>query len=91
MRKVAGIFLFLISASLVISQVKAQKIKIYGKVKGNDSLLGGAAVALRSPHDSVLIKGAVTDDSGIYEMNDLDTGSYILNISYLGYFPYLKK
>ncbi|MEJ7684121.1 MAG: carboxypeptidase regulatory-like domain-containing protein [Segetibacter sp.] len=91
MKKIAAIFLFLISALLVLSEVKAQKIKIYGKVKGNDSLLGGATVTLRSLPDSVLVKGTVTSDSGIYELTDLDTGNYILNIDYLHYRPYFKE
>ncbi len=90
MKKKATILL-LISALLMLSQVKAQEIKLSGKVKGNDSLIGGATVTLRSSHDSVLVKGTATNDSGIYELNNLDTGSYILNISYLGYLPYVKE
>lgn len=84
-------FSLLMSALLSLTQLKAQDGKIFGKVKGNDSLIIGATVTLRSLHDSVLIKGTATNDSGKYELNNLDTGHYILNISYVGYLPFAKE
>ena len=90
MKKIA-IFSLLISALLVLSKLKAQDGKIYGKVKDNSSLIPGATVTLRSLPDSVLVKGTAANDSGKYELNNLDTGNYILNITYLGYLPYSKK
>lgn len=90
MKKIIA-FSLLTSASLALSQVKAQDGKIYGKVKGNDSLTIGATVTLRSLPDSVLVKGTAANDSGIYEMNNLVTGRYIFNISYIGYLPFAKE
>lgn len=90
MKKIATISL-VICALLALLQAKAQEIKLSGKVKANDSLIAGATVTLRTSRDSVLVKGTATDDSGKYELNDLDTGRYILNISYLGYLPYVKQ
>ena len=91
MKKIAAVFLLFTSTFLALPEVKAQKTKIYGKIKDSDSLIVGATVTLRSFHDSVLVKGTATNDSGIYELNDLDTGRYILNISSLGYMPYIRK
>lgn len=84
-------FSLVIIALLVLSQVKAQEIKLSGKVKNNDSLIVGATVSLRSSPDSVLIKGTATNDSGFYELNNLDTGRYLLNISYIGFSTYNKE
>lgn len=83
MKKIAA-FSLLISALSALSQSKAQEGKIYGKVKADGSLIAGATVTLRSSPDSVLVKGTAANDSGIYELNNLDTGNYILNITYLG-------
>lgn len=75
MKQVSTVSL-LISTLSVLSQLKAQKIKIYGKVKDGDSLIGGATVTLRNSLDSLLVKGTAANDSGIYELNNIDTGNY---------------
>lgn len=44
-----------------------------------------ANIALYGLPDSTLIKGAVTDENGNYELMELDRGTYYLTVSFLGY------
>lgn len=67
----------------------------YGSVKGtiydeNQDAVPFAHVLLLRQQDSVLIKGATSDDRGEFLLEDISSGYYIINASLLGFEPYFK-
>ncbi len=79
--KPALLFLFFIF--LNISSLKAQEFEISGRVKdANDAPLVFANVLLKN-QDSVLIKGAATDENGLFAIRNVKGGNYLLSASYL--------
>ena len=44
-----------------------------------------ATIALIASKDSSLIKGAITDESGAFQIDNLAAGTYRLNVQYIGY------
>lgn len=85
------VFLIL-SFSLTLSS-KAQTFSVTGSVidKKDTTSLIGVAVGLVSKSDSSIIKWAITDMDGLYEINDIAIGEYIFKVNYLGYKPYLRN
>lgn len=88
-------FRFLLFLSLFCSfTAQAQKP---GGVRGSviDSAskdgLNDATVSVVTAKDSSLISFALTSNSGFFEIKNLDTGSYVLMISYQGYPNILKS
>jgi hypothetical protein len=83
----------LISASPTIHRAEdpADEMKknpgvVSGQVVSQESEpVSFATVALLSQADSTLISGAITDENGFFEFNDLPLGEYALKVSYLGY------
>jgi len=57
----------------------------------NGTPLPTANVLLLHPSDSSLVKGAVTDHSGFYELNNIDPGSYLLSVSMIGFQRYMSS
>jgi outer membrane receptor for ferrienterochelin and colicin len=49
------------------------------------SSLPTANVLLLHPADSSVVKGAVTDDSGFYELNSVKPGKFLLSVSMIGF------
>ncbi|MCW3464499.1 outer membrane beta-barrel family protein [Chitinophaga nivalis] len=89
--KVMWAVFLLVPACLLCTQGKAQESKIYGKVSTGQGTVPGAAVSLRSLPASILIKGTVTNDSGLYALPDIDTGKYLLSVSSMGSLPYTRE
>ena len=70
----------------MISYSYSQVRSIEGFIKDiNHEPMTSATVTLISATDSIFIKGDVTDVAGKYQILNLPLGSYILEISYLGY------
>jgi outer membrane receptor protein involved in Fe transport len=67
----------------------SQGILVTGKVieRQSSEPLPGATVILRNQLDSVLIAGTVTDTYGMFEFSSVPRGKYILNISFIGFYP----
>jgi Outer membrane protein beta-barrel family/CarboxypepD_reg-like domain len=65
----------------------AQQGTIRGKAIDNTSQksVEFASVALLSVKDSSLVKGAMTDSSGVFELSNIKEGTYILTISSVEY------
>jgi len=77
--------LFQILPSFLVSSAFSQGI-IRGQVQ--DSQAKGipyANVLLRSESDSLLIKGAISEETGIYSFLDIPKGEYFIEISFEGY------
>jgi hypothetical protein len=77
--------LWLISVCLIMSgSTFAQKIT--GLVKDEQGKgLSGASVALKKAKDSSVVKLAVSNSSGSYELPSPGEGTYFLNVSFVGF------
>lgn len=83
MKKLFPLLLLLLIATVGISQ---SKYDLEGTVLGNDEeALLSATVVLLSQADSTLISFGLTDDKGRYKILDVGQGSYLLQVTYLGY------
>lgn len=75
---------------LLFLNIQAQKIT--GKlIDKNKQALSFATVALFNEADSALIKGALTDEAGLFEMDNIANGKYYIISSYLGYDDDMKN
>ena len=76
------IFLFL-SAALFSQAVSAQKIT--GRVLLHDGKAAGfATVTLHQANDSALVKGAITGETGNFELRGIDNGRYFASAIVIG-------
>jgi hypothetical protein len=77
-------------ATLVLSilcvGVYAQN-SVQGKVldKSDESLIEGASIRLLNASDSSLVLGGTTNEKGIFQLNKVKDGNYILQVRLLGY------
>lgn len=68
---------------------KAQGGSITGRVYDMDGeAMSFANVLLLHPRDSILVKGGTTDDEGIFLLERIPKGNYLLKISLLGFRDY---
>lgn len=75
------------------ANTKANKSIITGKIldgKTNESL-PYVSVAILRVKDSTLINGGITNDKGIFTINNVNYGKYILRCSFVGYKDYFQK
>ncbi|MCF0052407.1 TonB-dependent receptor family protein [Dyadobacter sp. LJ53] len=60
--------------------------RIKGKiVEKGDQGAAYATIALIAASDSSVVKGAVTDESGVFEIDNIANGNYLVNVQYVGY------
>ncbi|MEB2780041.1 TonB-dependent receptor family protein [Algoriphagus sp. C2-6-M1] len=79
------IFFLLCLFFLSVAHVFPQGL-IQGKVHDNQAKgISYANVLLRSPTDSVLIKGAISDESGNFVFAEIPKGEYFVETFFLGY------
>lgn len=70
----------------VLAPLCAMAYEISGSVTDSEGEpLPRASVRLLTPKDSTQIKGTVSDDAGRYMIRNVNKGSYLLEISYVGY------
>ena len=50
-----------------------------------------AGVKLLQPKDSVLVKGSLSDTNGRFKLSAIKPGTYLLQVSYVGYADYFSK
>ena len=82
------IFVVLLSFQAILT--KAQ-VTITGTVLDqNGAPLPTATVLLLNSTDSSMVKGAITDDSGIYLLEDISSDSYLLSVSMIGFKKYVS-
>ena len=48
-------------------------------------------VALMRPADTVFMRGATTNEQGFFGITDVDTGSYLMQVSFVGYQTYTES
>ncbi len=69
----------------------SQSIKISGKVLSDkEEIIAGASVMLIGAQDSILKTYSITNKEGIFNLNYVKTGNYLLKASFFGYLPYEK-
>lgn len=66
--------------------------KIRGHVYDNKSKnpIEYATIAIYNATDSSLISGAITDNKGQFELKNVDTGSYYVQVNFMGYNSFIK-
>jgi hypothetical protein len=85
--KLIGLLLLLTS-----STVLGQTFSLTGEtLDENGRPLQSAAAVLLDPADSTLLYFSITGSSGRFEMNNVKNGSYVLQISLLGYKTFYKS
>ncbi|MBB5635060.1 hypothetical protein HDF26_002213 [Pedobacter cryoconitis] len=89
MKKKLSLILCLLSLTILS---KAQIVKISGKIKSEpNTALNMATITLRTVQDSILVKGTASDEQGVFVLESLNAGKYILHISHLGYEPFHQR
>lgn len=84
----------LAAASLLLSLpgiTSAQQLisKINGTLKGEgDKVIDAATVTLLKSKDSTIVKIAVSDKTGVFEFENIKTGSYFITAEAIGYAKY---
>ena len=80
---------FFLFCSLLAS---GQKGTVSGVITGNNGQpLSFAVVQIYHEHDSAIIRGAITDEKGIFVLSDLAADRYYLRASYMGYQPFVSN
>ncbi|GHT87960.1 collagen-binding protein [Bacteroidia bacterium] len=59
--------------------------------KASDEPIIAGSITLLQSKDSTLVTGAISDVDGRFSFKDVQAGSYILKITYLGYIPLTKN
>ena len=64
----------------------SQQLSIDGRVKDeNNTPISFCNVTIRDIEDKTSILGAVTDDNGLFKIENLKSADYLLSVSYLGF------
>ncbi|HEY1039402.1 MAG TPA: outer membrane beta-barrel protein [Bacteroidia bacterium] len=85
-----SIFLMLVCLSF---SLRSQTFTVKGSVidrKDTTSLIG-VAVGLVDKNDSTVVRWAVTDLDGLYELKEVTPGDYVIKVTYLGYKNFKKN
>jgi len=86
-------FIFL-SVLLALAQaVNAQTTsgQISGKIQAVNEGISGATISILKFKDSSLVKMSVCDKTGIYKIEKIAAGHYILKVTAVGYTPFISK
>ncbi|MEL6835082.1 MAG: TonB-dependent receptor [Bacteroidota bacterium] len=78
--------LWVVATLLLSGTTLFSQTTVSGFVYDNEqSPLSYAGVMLLNASDSLLVKGAVSEDDGAFEFEDVPSGNYLLGISLIGY------
>lgn len=85
-----GLFLSLLLLPTTYAQTSSGEIK--GRVYDEEQKewMTAASVRLLSASDSTLVQGVMTDKQGHFRLSVSTPGSYLVDISFIGYTPYSK-
>jgi outer membrane receptor protein involved in Fe transport len=87
-----GLFISVISAQAQV-QAGTDSGVIHGQVTAAESLqpLQTASVSVRASEDAPVVAGELTGADGRFRITGLATGRYLVQISLLGYEPYVRR
>ncbi len=78
------LFIFLIY--LFIGQTLQSQTLVQGTIfDENQEILVGATVVLLEPIDSSMMSFGISDNEGVFTMEDVDPGEYVLQVSFVSY------
>jgi hypothetical protein len=78
--------LLLVLSACIAGNFYANAQKISGSVKETDGkAVANATISLLKSKDSSVVKLGVSDKEGIYNFNGIKNGTYLVNVSYVGY------
>ena len=84
--KILIILFAVLQSGLALAQVAKPTAKITGTVldeKG--ATMPFATVSLLKAKDSSLVKGALTNENGVYNIDRVNSGNYVVSVSVIGY------
>lgn len=86
-RKRDMIRLIVLMSAAMLSVVAAEAATLRGSVldAGTKEALIQASVRMLAPADSSLVKGAMTNNDGLFTIENVKAGKYILEVSYVGF------
>lgn len=87
MRELRNLIVLMVFAFLSVEAVTAATLRGIIKDQTTGEGLIQASVRVLSARDSSLVKGAVTNASGRFTVENLNSGKYIVEASYVGYSP----
>ncbi len=84
--------LFTLLLLVCTSQLLGQSASIRGQLQDNlKQSIVYANIALYKTSDGSLVKGAISDESGVFQLRNIAKGSYLLIASYIGYSDFRKE
>jgi hypothetical protein len=84
--------IFLSILNLMVIQPVSAQVKIRGSVVTvADKPVDGANVLLLNKADSVLVKGTITNTSGVFNFENIKPGSFIITASFSGFKAWFKE
>ena len=79
-------FIFTISIVLFSSAVFGQQYSINGEVKDETGQpIAYANIILLKTQDSTIVTGTTSDDFGKFSINEINSGNYIIKVSFIGF------
>lgn len=77
---------FLLLPFLFSAQLSAQSLQLEGQIADSSGIgLPAASVVLLEAKDSLFVLFGLTDEAGRFNLKRVESGEYILQVSYLGY------
>ena len=83
-------FIFTLVFLLSISHLFAQSVKGYIVDSSNNPIAYANVVLLTLP-DSTFHKGSISNDDGLFSIDGINNGNYLIQFSYLGYKDYIQN
>lgn len=90
MRKINSVLVLCVVLFSVTLMAQKTVVNVAGaiKSKGLQEKLPFVTVSLKSPLNSKLVNGTISDDNGMFLLKEVIPGDYVLEVSYVGYQKY---
>lgn len=82
--------LLILVSSILSIQINAQSVKGY-IVDSSNTPIAYANVVLLTLPDSTFHKGSISNDGGLFSIDGINNGNYLIQFSYLGYKDYSQN
>ena len=84
-------FLYILFVAVFMANTSSAQIRLYGKVTDTQNATVDMATVVLKDNQGNIITGCISDSLGCFNMNDLTSGTYILQVSCIGYANYTKQ